>query len=253
VSPSVPSPPVSPHPPLRGYYRDEGERRRFVDELFDATAGYYDALDRWLSLGSGQWYRREALRRAGLGPGMRVLDVCTGTGLVARAAVSLVGKPGAVFGLDASLGMLVAARRSPLPAPLLRAHAEGLPLADRSVDAVTMGYALRHVADLRQAFAELHRVLRPGGLLVLLELTPPRSRLGTWLARLYLRELVPALAAVATGERRLRTLMGYFWDTIASCVPPAAILAALADCGFVAPGRRVVRAVCSEYTARRPA
>jgi demethylmenaquinone methyltransferase/2-methoxy-6-polyprenyl-1,4-benzoquinol methylase len=147
--------------------------------------------------------------------------------------------------------MLVAGRRSARSAPLVRARAEALPLADESVDAVTMGYALRHVADLRLAFAELHRVLRPGGLLVLLELTAPTSRLGARLARLYLRALVPAVAAVATGEGRVRTLLGYFWDTIANCVPPAAILAALADCGFTAPGRRVVQAVCSEYTARR--
>jgi demethylmenaquinone methyltransferase/2-methoxy-6-polyprenyl-1,4-benzoquinol methylase len=209
-------------------------------------------VDRWLSLGSGRWYRREALLRAGLGPGMRVLDVCCGTGLVARAALDLVGSAGRVVGLDASLGMLARARRSPAAPPLVRAHGERLPVPDGRFDAVTMGYALRHLADLRGAFAELRRALRPGGLLVVLELTQPRSRLAARLVRLYLRDLVPAAAGFLTRDRRTRTLMRYFWDTIEACVPPAAILTALAEAGFAAPRRQTLRAVLSEYTAQRP-
>ena len=81
--------PVRPHPVLRPWYGDAEDRAPFVRALFDATAADYDRANQVLSLGSGAWYRRQALRRAGLRPGMDVLDVAIGTGLLAREAARL--------------------------------------------------------------------------------------------------------------------------------------------------------------------
>ena len=84
------SAPHAPHPPLPRYYRRPDERPAFLRDLFDSAAGYYDRLCAVMSFGSGQWYRGWVLRRAGLRRGMRVLDVATGTGLVARAAARVL-------------------------------------------------------------------------------------------------------------------------------------------------------------------
>ncbi len=201
-----------------------------------------------MSFGSGVWYRREALKRVGVGPGATVLDVCTGTGLVARPAVELVGRTGSVMGFDASLGMLGAARRS-LAIPLFQGYVERLPFSGESVDFVTMGYALRHVADLTTPFSEFYRVLRPGGRLIILEATRPSSRWRYWMVRIYLRRIVPLIARL--GGRDASTIMRYFWDTIDNCVPPATILDSLRGVGLQKRGtsgdlRTLQRVRCGE-------
>ena len=80
-----------PHPVLEKYYSSAADRQSFVGALFDGAARHYNRLGRMLDLGSGPWYRRQALRRAGLRPGMRLLDVATGTGLVAHEAAYVLG------------------------------------------------------------------------------------------------------------------------------------------------------------------
>lgn len=247
-TPSRPDP-VVPHPPLTRYYDDGSKRRGWVDHMFDSTARHYDWINSVMSFGSGVWYRRDALGRLGVGPGARVLDVCIGTGLVARAARDLVGAGGEVVGLDASLGMLFEARRV-IPMPLVQGYVEKLPLDGERFDFVTMGYALRHVADLRSTFAEYRRVLKPGGKLLVLEMTRPRSRARYRLLRFYLRSVVPALARLR--GRDARTIMQYFWDTIDACVPPETIVTAMAGAGLAVPERFVLFDLFSEYTAVRP-
>src|SRR5688572_32581148 len=98
---------------------------------------------------------------------MKVLDVATGTGLVAREALAIVGAQGSVTGLDPSAGMLEQART--LAFSIVRGHGERLPFGPASFDFVSMGYALRHVSDLPALFGEMKRVLRPGGTACVLE------------------------------------------------------------------------------------
>ena len=234
-----------PHPLLTRWYSSEGERQRRVRNWFDHSAASYDWITQTMSFGSGRWYRRRVLRRAGLGPGWRVLDVACGTGVLAEAASALTGSPERVVALDPSAGMLAQARRREV-GRLVQATAEMLPFADGSFDCVLMGYALRHVADLRQTFAQYRRVLRPGGRLVVLEITRPGSRAAAIALRLYLRGAVPALARL--GGRPVRELMQYYWDTIEACVEPAAILQALSASGFAAR-RGVELGIFSEYVA----
>lgn len=152
----------APHPPLTTYYPAEADRAGWVRGLFDRTAGDYDRMERAMAFGSGSWYRRRALARAGLVPGMRVLDIGTGTGLTARQAAALVGPSGTVVGVDPSAGMMECAQVPP-GVQLLRGTAEAIPAPAATADFISMGYALRHVADLTAAFDEFFRVLVPGG------------------------------------------------------------------------------------------
>lgn len=243
---------VAPHPPLEKYYQGEPQRRGFVTGIFDRTAPHYDWINRVMSLGSGVRYRRDALRRAGLAPGARVLDVAIGTGLVARAVGDILAGNGHVTGVDLSMGMLAEAHKT-LPITLVQGVAERLPLADACADFLTMGYALRHVTDLESTFGEFQRVLKPGGTLLILELTRPAAGSATYrFTRFYLHTVVPLLARLGPGGPEAQTLMEYFWDTVDNCVPPATILAALAESGFSAPRQDVVHRIFSEYVATKP-
>lgn len=241
--------PRAPITLLRQYWSDEGSRRRYVDHLFDGTAGDYDFVERLLGLGSGPWYRRKALARAGLAPGMNVLDVATGTGLVAREALRVVGPSGSLVGLDPSAGML--AQASGLQVPLVRALGERLPFGDARFDFVSMGFALRHVADLDGLFGEIKRVLKPGGKACILEITRPTSNAVAVPMKLFMTRVVPAAAALRGRYGHARDLMRFYWDTIEACVPPQGVLAALERAGFAAPRRHVVLGMFSEYTGSR--
>jgi len=243
--------PLAPHPTLVPYYGADQNKPQFVRRLFDVSAGSYDHIESMMAFGTGRWYRRQALERAGLAAGRRVLDVATGTGLVAREAVALTGDSRLVIGLDPSPGMLREARGK-LGIPATLGAGELLPCRDASFDFLSMGYALRHLADLTVTFREFLRVLRPGGTVLVLELTRPASRVHRAFLRLYIRRVIPALSRLTTRNRDAALLWRYFWDTIEACVPPERILAALADAGFADVRRELVLGMFSEYTGRRP-
>jgi demethylmenaquinone methyltransferase/2-methoxy-6-polyprenyl-1,4-benzoquinol methylase len=241
----------APHPVLRQYYEGDDDRQPFVTALFDGTARHYDWLCAVMSLGSGQFYRRGVLARTGLKPGMRLLDVATGTGLVARSARHLLGEKGAIVGLDPSRGMLVEARKT-LPVCLVQGMVEDLPFPADHFDFISMGYALRHVADLGVAFRECLRVLKPAGRFVVLEISRPRSVAGQWVIRVYLQRVLPLIMWLTTADAQSGLLTRYYWDTIAACVPPATILDVLRISGFVDVERRVSGGCLSEYVAVKP-
>jgi demethylmenaquinone methyltransferase / 2-methoxy-6-polyprenyl-1,4-benzoquinol methylase len=242
--------PLAPHPDLDRYYEGEAGRRRFLDSMFQAVAPHYDRLNGLVSLGTGHYYRRDALRRAGLAQGMVSLDVATGTGLVARAARTLVGPSGRVTGLDPNAGMLAQARA--VGAPLVQGSAERLPFRSGSFDFVSMAYALRHVADLDGTFQEYFRVLKRGRTVLILEFSRPRSRLGLALGRIYLKKLVPWLARLRSGAPEAEVLMTYCWHTVEHCVPGELIEAALRRAGFEEVRRFGWFGVFAEYVGRTP-
>lgn len=243
--------PLPPHPVLSEHYATQRDRAAFVRSLFDRTAPQYDWANSVFFLGTGAWYRQRALAAAGLQPGMRVLDVAVGTGWTADAARRIQGTDAGIIGVDTSAGMLdVASRR--LGIMLIQASAEALPLADMCVDFVAMGYALRHVSDLAVAFREFHRVLRPGGRLLALEIGRPRGRLALACLKFYFKRALPAVSCLASPGTSLATLMQYYWATIESCVAPATILQQLAESGFAEPTCTTEVGVFQAYRAQRP-
>lgn len=239
--------PIAPHAKLNGYYTHEHERAQLVRTLFDDGAPHYELVCRMMSLGTGEHYRARALMTAGLAAGMRILDVATGTGIMLRSAATVTGKGGMAVGLDPSPGMLRECRKH-CAAPVLLGRGEFLPFPDHSFDMVSMGYGLRHVTDLRSLFDEFHRVLKPGGRVLVLEISDSRTAIGRRVIRLYLRTLIPAITGLITGTKSARRMMDYFWATIENCVKPEVIIGALRESGFGDAVRQVTGGILSEYS-----
>ena len=237
---------VAPHPPLQKYYGDPSQREQFVRDIFDETAQWYDWTDRYLSFGSGPWYRRDVLVRHGLASGMRMLDLASGTGVVARAASTITTN---IVAADASIGMLVAPGE--VAWPRVESKAEHIPFEDQSFDFIVIGFALRHFADLGVVFAECHRVLRPGGRLLILEITTPESRLGRTLLGAYMGRVVPLAVRMRTRSARAEKLYRYYWETTRDCVRPEVILDTMRSVGFADASRTVSLGIFSEYLGLR--
>jgi demethylmenaquinone methyltransferase / 2-methoxy-6-polyprenyl-1,4-benzoquinol methylase len=241
----------APHPPLRAYYAREEDRRTWVLNLFDRTAGDYDRVERMMALGTGSRYRRRALERSGLRSGMTVLDIGVGTGLVAREAARIVGDATQVLGVDPSAGMVENAKVPP-GVRLATGSAESIPAPDASADFLSMGYALRHISDLSLAFREFHRVLKPGGRLCLLEITRPDGACSRALLKMYMRGVIPLATRLVARHRDMPKLMRYYWDTIEACAPAQSIMEAITGAGFVEVHRHVELGIFSEYCASKP-
>lgn len=265
-TPSLPSPhspssvpsmmvPASPRPPTRrrpvGLERRD-ERERQTRSLFDQTADAYDRSSGAAFLGSGRWYRRRMLRCSGLGPGMSLLDVGGGTGLCSVIGLDLVGATGRVVTLDPSPRMLAVARRRGVRESI-EAGAESIPLPDASFDLVSMGYMLRHIDDLRVAFAEVRRVLKPLGRVLIMEVTAPERALPRRLFRMMMRSVLPAVGVVTSGRPSTFPMMRYWGETIDDAIRPEQIVEALEVSGFIGVRHVLELGVFSSFRGTSPA
>lgn len=240
-----------PHPALTRYYADETERRTYLRGAFDRSARHYDTINNVASFGTNDRYRLDALRRAKLVEGMKMLDVGSGTGVVAGHARDIVGPKGMVVAVDPSIGMLTEAIRRERVSLPVNGRGEYLPFADETFDFLCMSYALRHVTDLVATFREYRRVLKPGGTVLILELTPPSGRVRFHALKFYMRYIVPAVTRVRTFSKTAQDLYAYCWDSFEACVPPEEILAAMGEAGLKDASRHVGMGIFSEYTSTR--
>jgi demethylmenaquinone methyltransferase / 2-methoxy-6-polyprenyl-1,4-benzoquinol methylase len=144
-----------------------------VREMFDRISPTYDRMNMLMSMGRDGRWRRLAVRRSGIRPGGSALDVCCGTGDLAIELRRVVGPSGRVVGLDFSPGMLSLAAVKCPAVEWVQGDALDLPFADATFDAATVGFGVRNLSDLDRGFAELARVVRPGGRVVCLEMSTP--------------------------------------------------------------------------------
>jgi demethylmenaquinone methyltransferase/2-methoxy-6-polyprenyl-1,4-benzoquinol methylase len=166
--------------------------------MFDRIARVYDRMNAVMTAGLDQRWRERAVDLAGVGPGDRALDVATGTGELALALARRVAPGGSVVGSDFSEGMLELARRKAAPAVTFEwGNALELPYPDGSFAAATVGFGARNFSDLDRGLAEMARVVRPGGRVVVLEITTPRKPPLSTFFSLWFDRVVPLLGRVA--------------------------------------------------------
>ncbi len=190
-----------------------------VAEMFDGVAQRYDLTNTVLSFGQDRGWRRQTRAALGLRPGERVLDVGAGTGV----STEELSRSGAfAVGADLSTGMLRAGHRVRPEVPLLAGDALRLPFADATFDAVTISFALRNVVDTEGALAELARVTRPGGRLVVCEFSHP---VNPAFRTVYLQYLMRSLPAVARGVSSNPEAYVYLAESIRAWPDQAALAA----------------------------
>jgi demethylmenaquinone methyltransferase/2-methoxy-6-polyprenyl-1,4-benzoquinol methylase len=170
-----------------------------VRAMFDRIAGLYDRMNTVMTAGLHHHWRQRAAELAALRPGARALDVATGTGDLAIELAGRLGGRGEVVAVDFSERMLELARAKAVGMPIrfLLANALALPFHDDEFDAATVGFGARNFSDLDRGLREMVRVVRPGGRVVVLEITTPRRVPLSTFFGLWFDHAVPALGRVA--------------------------------------------------------
>ena len=186
------------------------EKARYVERMFARIASGYDRVNRVMTFGLDQGWRRHVVELVAPPIGGRSLDVGTGTG---DFLPELAGwtRSGLAVGVDFTLPMMQAGQPKLVDlgprAAFVGGDALRLPFPDQSFDAITTGFVMRNVVDIRQAFAEMYRVARPGGIMACLEVARPRNPLIRMGHRLYFEGVVPWIGQILGGDRRAYTYL----------------------------------------------
>jgi len=204
------------------------EKTARVRSMFDAIAPRYDLVNRLMTFGLDQAWRRQTVAALGLPPGSLLLDVACGTGDLSRLAQRRGFR---VIGADLSAGML---RANHTGAPLLQADCSRLPFPDGSFDGLVCGYALRNFSDLAGALTETARVVRPGGRVAILEVDAPSSALLRTGYDIWFNKVVPRLGAALSD----REAYDYLPRSVAYLPPTPVLRRLLADAGYSGVGIR---------------
>ena len=220
--------------------------------MFDAIAPRYDFLNHLLSAGIDRRWRRQAVRALRLTGSERVLDLCTGTGDLALA-VGAAQPRVRVVGIDFAAAMLGVARDKirgqQLPVSLVRGDAMSIPLADGSVDAVTIAFGIRNVEDLSRACAEMHRVLIRRGRFAIIEFAVPTAPLIRPAYMWYFNHVLPRIGRAIS---RNRGAYGYLSASVAAFATPQTLVELLRAAGFSdVTARPLSFGIVCLYTGRR--
>ncbi len=231
---------------------DEGAKTEQVRQMFDAIAPAYDFMNRAMTLGIDIWWRRLAVKRLKRITPAHILDVATGTG---DFAIQLNDSlhPQHITGIDLSPGMLAEAQRKVKENGLQEviSFEEGdcmaLPMQDNTFDAVTVAFGVRNFEHLQQGYQEMARVLRPGGMLCVLELSTPTNKLIRWFYDLYTLHIIPAIGSIKSGDK---SAYRYLPNSIAAVPQGDDMLQLMRNAGLKeATFRRLTLGVCTIYTA----
>ena len=203
--------------------------------MFDRIAGRYDRLNRIISLGMDRGWRDRLVRAMKLPASSRFLDVATGTADVALAIADMHGDA-QVVGLDPSSNMLdvgrIKAQAYGQRIELVQGDAQALPFADAAFDAACISFGIRNVPDRAKGLAEMRRVVKPGGRVVVLELGEPKGGPLAFFARLHVHHIVPRLGAYLSRAPEYR----YLQRSIAAFPPPEEFAAMMGEAGLAEVG-----------------
>lgn len=236
------------------YENDSRSKKEQVAAMFDAIAPAYDFMNRAMSFGLDRLWLRALLKEVRRAAPSRIVDLATGTGDVAFAIASAL-PDASIEGIDISEGMLDKARRRAASSGLVErlrfrcadGTATGLP--DACADLVTIAYGIRNFADIEGGYREMHRILRKGGSLVVLELSRPVNPVVKPFYAFYTRCLIPLAGRLVSGDRRAYT---YLPQSIAAAPAGVRMTDIMRSAGFAnASFRRLSFGVCTLYTATK--
>jgi demethylmenaquinone methyltransferase/2-methoxy-6-polyprenyl-1,4-benzoquinol methylase len=223
--------------------------------MFDAIAARYDFLNHLLSAGIDRSWRRRTIRSLALTGRERVLDLCTGTADLAIAASTARPPAARTVGVDFAAAMLgvgrekLRRRRLDHAIALVRGDATRLPIADRAVDAVTIGFGIRNVENLQAACDEILRVLKPGGRLAIVEFAMPTTTAVRDVYLWYFTRILPRIGRVVSGHH---AAYGYLPSSVGAFATPDEFVTILRQRGFVdVSGVPLTFGIVFLYTARR--
>ncbi len=236
-------------------YSSGGSKREQVERMFDNISPKYDLLNRVFSLGIDQGWRRRTIRAVGEKPVAHVLDVATGTGDLAIMAARKLPKAH-VTGVDISEGMLVHGRKKVADAgleeriDLQRADSAALPFPDDRFDAITAAFGVRNFEDLAQGIREMHRVLKPGGRLFVLEFSKPVKAPMKQLFRFYFHRVMPLIGRLVSKDQAAYT---YLPQSVDAFPEGADFLRVLYDAGLRdGAARPLTGGIATLYSAAKP-
>ncbi len=183
-------------------YQAEGSKKEQVQQMFDNIAHRYDFLNRFLSLGIDKGWRKKAIKMLAAHQPKRILDVATGTADFAIATLEI--NPEEVIGVDISEGMLDVGRKKLTEKGITNIRlesgdSENLQFADASFDAVIVAFGVRNFENLEKGLAEINRVLRPGGVAMILEFSKPKGLFGV-IFSIYNKTLLPLWGKLFSGD-----------------------------------------------------
>jgi len=229
TQPSTPTP-MTPMPSGDSTGSGNAASAAQVGAMFDRIAPVYDLMNALISGFQEPRWRRRAAALAALGQGMRAIDIATGTGKVAATLGDAVGARGQVMGVDVSPGMIARAQRGYTNRPELSfavGDAMALPADDGTYDAATIAFGMRNLPDYGRGFAEMRRVVRPGGLVVCLEIARPDHLLAR-LSRVWFERAVPLLGRlIGQGDA-----YGYLVESVRNYPDPERIAQIMREAGL---------------------
>ena len=232
-------------------------KKEYIRQMFDSIAADYDSLNHLMSLGIDRSWRRRALRRI-LDPSgpQQIMDLACGTGDFAIAIAKAMREDSHVTGVDLSEGMLEVMRKKVEAESLggrisiMRGEGEGLDFPEGSFDCVSIAFGIRNFEDRERGLREILRVLRPGGRLVILELSVPSNRILRGLYNLYFKHIVPSIGKAVSGDG---AAYRYLPASVNSFPGKKEWMQTMSACGFSQVSHKAFSlGICRMYTAVKP-
>lgn len=238
-------------------YNEKESKTEQVEEMFDSIAPAYDFMNTAMTFGLHRYWRNCAIKMLKSLPHDAILDVATGTGDVAFCLYDKF-RSKSIVGIDLSNGMLNIARKKLASMSheaqkaicFKQENCLDLSFSDKQFDLITVAYGVRNFERLAQGYAEMYRVLKPGGTLCVIELSVPKNPLIKWAYNLYSRHLIPAIGRMVSGDSRAYS---YLPESIAACPQREDMTALMSQAGFTdCRYRSLTFGTLTIYLATRP-